>query len=106
MDNLQIPTTFLEFIRFAGTAMFAAFFVSEILEHLTFFQNFSEQGKSLFVGAIYIVLGLASAILSHWMIDPTAPVTADFIYQAIAGALVAFSGGQYYHSKVHLTSGT
>ena len=94
----SLPPSLSGFMAFVGTAVFAAFFVSEFIEYVPQFKNANSQVKTAVVLAIYVLLGVASSALVHW-VPATVVEQLQPIYSVIVGTLASFVAGQWWHDN-------
>lgn len=96
---LELPPTFSQFLTFIGTPVFAAWIVSHFIETIPAWATLTATVKQLILAAIYIVLGLLSFGLVHWVPASVAEQLQP-IYAIIVAAIGAWLSGMFYHGVI------
>lgn len=94
----SLPPDLTKLAAFIGSATFASFIASEVLEYIPQFKALTSGKKSGIVLFVYVLLSLASYAMVRW-VPATAVQDLQPVYSIVIGAVAAFLGGQWWHNN-------
>lgn len=100
-----MPTGFVEFLLWLGSAGGVGAILSEFFEHEQWYQAKSEQWKSRFQVVLTIALGLVGYLGVTYLVPIITPEWLKII-TLILTPISVYLGGQLWHDKQHSTAAT
>jgi hypothetical protein len=97
---MTLPPDLTSFFSFIATPIFGAWLISHVFENLPFWANLTATAKQGATLAVYLVLGLVSFALVHW-VPGTVVENLQPIYAIIVAVLASWVSGSAFHYVVH-----
>jgi hypothetical protein len=95
---IVLPPDLGSLLAYIGTAAFASWVVSNVLENLTAFQALTAQAKNIVILIAYIVLGVLSYLLI--LTVPTSLIAQlQPLYAVVLASITAYVSGTWYHAQ-------